>query len=77
MTEGVYALPCLFPNGNNPRLATPQARRDRAAATPFPSAHTGERGRQSYDMSRAEKKDHTINNDKKLPHAGSEVTPKS
>ena len=44
-------MPCLFPNGNDSRLATP-----------FPSAHTGERGRQSNDTNRAEKKERTKKN---------------
>ena len=51
-----------------PRSAAPFRGVHRRRGETVPSAHTGERGRQSYDMSRAEKKDHTINNDKKLPH---------
>ena len=65
--SGAVRCPCARLK-SLPRSAAPFRGVQRRRGETVPSAHTGERGRQSYDMSRAEKKDHTINNDKKLPH---------
>ena len=65
--SGVARCPCARLK-SLPRSAAPFRGVQRRRSETVHSAHTGERGRQSYDMSRAEKKDHTINNDKKLPH---------